>query len=599
MQENQHQFDFNNVRSLAGKLWKFCSYDERAALGFQRFLNIDELFARLLTIRKVDLKQAQFYLSPNLKYFMPDPLLLNDMDKAIGRLYQAIITGENIAVFGDYDVDGATSAALLKLFFKTLGIPLTLYIPDRFKEGYGPNIAALKKLKEQNIQVVITVDCGITSFDPLAEAAELGLDIIVIDHHAASFELPKAVAVINPNRLDTEPTLHQSTKHLAAVGVTFLLIVALNRHLRLASFYSENRPEPDLRQWLDLVALGTVCDVVPLSGLNRAFVKLGLAALAKRKNIGLTALCDIAGINDSPTSYHLGFMLGPRINAGGRIGTSDLGVKLLSSDSIIDAKQLALELDYLNKERGNLEKDAINQAISSVYSKGYQQDKPFVLASSSEWHPGIIGIIAARLKDHFNVPAFVISWQDKIGKGSARSIPDFDLGSAVIAARQEGILIEGGGHAMAAGLTIDQDKILEFEKFLSSHLLRQTNNVIPVPEIHIDGILSTQSFDDYLYDQLTYLAPFGSGNPEPKFLMPFMKIIKADIVGQNHVRCMIIGKSGRAVKAIAFRCVENTLGSFLLKKQSKLHLIGQIKSQKWQNQTTLQFIIEDAMPVVE
>ncbi len=449
--------------SLTGRRWAARLGDERLALAIAQRHGLPDAVSRLLAAREVDLEGVPDFLEPTLRKFLPDPSHLKDMDAAIARLVRAVRQSERIVVFGDYDVDGATSSALLLRFFRAVGGNIGVYIPDRRKEGYGPNAPALLKLRQEGTAVVVTVDCGVTAFEPLAEARRVGLDLIVIDHHQAEVALPEAIAVVDPNRID-DASPH---KQMAAVGVAFLLCVGVNRALREAGWYTGERSEPDLRQWLDLVALGTVCDVVPLTGVNRALVRHGLLVMAQRRNAGLAALADVARLKETPGAYHLGFMLGPRVNAGGRVGQADLGARLLSSDDPHEVGALAVRLDELNAERRAIERDVLDQAIGRIEGL-YGPDRkglPAALVVESEgWHVGVIGIVASRLVERYGRPTFVIGMDGELGKGSGRSVRGVDLGAAVIAARQSGLLVNGGGHAMAAGLTVARSALPDLAK---------------------------------------------------------------------------------------------------------------------------------------
>jgi len=438
-------------RSLLGRRWRQRAADDRAALTLAQRLSLPEPIARVLAGRGIGAAEAEDFLNPTLRALLPDPLHLRDMAAAAARIAAAVMSGEPIAVFGDYDVDGATSAALLERFFAAAGVPIRVYIPDRLREGYGPNAPALLRLRAEGVGLVITVDCGTAAFEPLAAAAEAGLDVIVVDHHVAEPRLPRAAAVINPSRLDEESPHRQ----LAAVGVAFLLVVAVNRALREAGWY-RLRCQPDLMQWLDLVALGTVCDVVPLTGVNRALVTQGLKVMARRANPGLAALADVSRLDERPNAYHLGFLLGPRVNAGGRVGEADLGVRLLTTPDPGEARALAERLDGYNQERQAIEARVLAEAIAAV--EGATAGS-LAFATAPGWHPGVIGIVASRLKERYNRPAFVVALDGGIGKGSGRSVNGVDMGAAVIAAKQAGLLINGGGHAMAAGLTVATDRV--------------------------------------------------------------------------------------------------------------------------------------------
>ncbi|MEE8293506.1 MAG: single-stranded-DNA-specific exonuclease RecJ, partial [Kiloniellales bacterium] len=544
--------------------------------------------------RGVALEEAESHLNPTLRRLMPNPSQLKDMDRAVARLVAAIEGQETIAVFGDYDVDGATSAALLKRFLAAIGVPLRVYVPDRRAEGYGPNAPALLRLKAEGVSLVITVDCGTTAHESLAVAAEAGLDTLVIDHHAAEPRLPPAYAVVNPNRLDEDGHLGQ----LAAVGVTFVFLVGLNRALRDGGWYGRaGQTEPDLRAWLDLVALGTVCDVVPLTGLNRAFVAQGLKVLAGRGNVGLAALCDAARVDERPGTYHAGFILGPRINAGGRVGQSDLGAQLLATDDPGEAARLAEQLDGLNAERRRIERDVLDQALAQIEATAAEA-RGLVMAVAEGWHPGVIGIVASRLKERTNLPSLVVALENGVGKGSGRSVPGVDLGAAVIAARQSGLLINGGGHPMAAGLTVAEDRVEALRAFLDERLSRRIAEIQYRPSLGIDGALQPGGARSDLVEVLEQVGPYGAGNPEPRFAIPEARVAAAQVVGENHVRCTITGSDGSRLKGIAFRALDGALGPALLRTGGlPLHLAGKLRRDAWAGGQAVQFIIEDAARV--
>jgi single-stranded-DNA-specific exonuclease len=511
------------------------------------------------------------------------------MDRAAARLAEAVMADQTIAVFGDYDVDGATSAALLQRFLAAVGARTLVHIPDRAREGYGPNAPALLTLGEQGARVIVTVDCGVSAFDPLARAAEAGLEVIVVDHHIAEARLPQAYAVINPNRLD-ESSPH---RQLAAVGVTFLLVVAVNRRLRQLGRY-QGRPEPDLLQWLDLVALGTVCDVVPLTGLNRPLVTQGLKVIAGRGNLGLAALADVAGLDARPGTYHAGFILGPRINAGGRVGESNLGVRLLTTGDADEAASLAARLDMLNKQRQAIEAEMLDAALTQVEGRD-ASGSPMILAAGAGWHEGVIGIIASRLKERYDRPALVAAFKDGVGKASCRSIPGVDVGGAVTAARQAGLLINGGGHPMAAGLTVEEDKFPALGQFLLERLAPDVARATETASLGCDGALATEGATHELVETLERLAPFGAGNAEPRFALSNARIVRADVVGRGHVRCILAGATGGRLKAIAFRSVDAPLGHALLAGQDSLmHLAGHLRLDRWRDREDVQLVIHDA-----
>lgn len=577
-------------RSLTGRRWQAAPSDERLALTLSQRLALPEVIGRVLAARGIGLEEAEIFLNPSLKALLPDPSHLKDMDKAAERLVKAVITGEVIGIFGDYDVDGATSSALLRIFFEAAGARVRVHIPDRIEEGYGPNAPALLRLQSEGVSVVVTVDCGTTAYAPLAAAADAGLDVIVVDHHEAEPELPRCFALVNPNRLD-EDSPHG---HLAAVGVAFLLAVAVNRGLKQAGWYG-NRKAPDLLQWLDIVALGTVCDVVPLKGVNRALVTQGLKVMAKRGNVGLTALSDVAGVKERPDAYHLGYLLGPRVNAGGRVGEADLGTRLLATTDPMEAGEIARLLDSYNKDRQTIEATVLQEAMDQVEGRA-DDGLPLVVASGDNWHPGVIGIVAGRLKERYNRPACVIAFEDGVGKGSGRSVPGLDLGAAIIAARQAGILKAGGGHAMAAGFTVLRERLEEFQAFLADRLQAQLSGEL-VPLLELDGALDCAGCSVDLVETLKQLGPFGAGNPEPRFAVIAARIIKADVVGNGHVRLILTGAGGQRLKAIAFRAADTDMGQALLTARGgAFHFCGTLRVDTWQGASSVQMTIDDAAP---
>jgi single-stranded-DNA-specific exonuclease len=583
-------------RSATGKRWALRDVDERAALALSQRFDLPDSVGRALAARGIGPEGAEAFLTPTLRDALPDPHHLKDMDKAVTRLVRAIREGEKVAVFGDYDVDGATSSALLMRFFDAVGGHLIPYIPDRLKEGYGPNRPALEWLKrDQGVVVAITVDCGITAFDALEGAAEIGLEMVVVDHHVAEPRLPKAVAVVNPNRLDDDSVHGQ----MAAVGVTFLVIVALNKALREAGWYSAQRPEPKLMQWLDLVALGTVCDVVPLTGVNRAFVAQGLKVMGHRGNPGLRALADVARVDSAPGTYHAGFLMGPRVNAGGRVGQADLGVRLLSTEDDRLAAEIAKQLDAYNLERQEIERQCLEQAIAAV-EDGDGLSEGLVYASGYGWHPGVIGIVAGRLKERYNRPACVVAFDDEgVGKGSGRSVDGVDLGAAIIAARQSDLLLNGGGHKMAAGFTLPPGGEKAFREFLSDRIMAQVGPEGIVPTLTIDGALHTAGASLTLAKALERLQPFGPGNAEPRFVLTNARVVKADVVGRDHVRVILAGGDGGRLKAIAFRCADQPMGTMLLRATggAPIHLAGRVREDNWQGREEPQFMIDDVAEV--
>ncbi len=575
--------------SALGRRWSLRASDEAAISAMTRQVGVSDAVARVLVARGVSLHDAPSFLQPTLRDLLPDPSTLVGMDDAAARILAALKAAETIAIFGDYDVDGATSSALLARFFRAVGGKPIVYIPDRMIEGYGPNAPAMLALQEQGAKVIVTVDCGITAFEPLAAAKEAGLDVIVIDHHKAEPALPAAAAVVNPNRLDDT----SGQGHLAAVGVAFLLIVAVNRALRAAGWYTPERPEPDLRQWLDIVALGTVCDVVPLRGLNRAFVVQGLKVLAQGANPGLAALAKVSRVDARPTAFHLGYLLGPRVNAGGRVGQADLGTRLLSTESADEAAALAMRLDEFNAARKEIEAAVLMEAIEHVETQA-NPDDPVIFAVGRNWHPGVIGIVAGRLKERYDRPACVIAQDGGMGKGSGRSVPGIDLGRAILSARANGLLVNGGGHAMAAGLTIADEKIPSFIAFMQGEVRRQLAGVQIAPTLVLDGALAVSAVTTAFFEELATVAPFGAGNDEPRFVVTSAQVAKADVVGSGHIRCFLTGRSGGRLKAIAFNAVDSDLGQLLLNSAGRpVHLAGTIRADTWQGRSDVQLCIED------
>lgn len=581
-------------RSLTGRRWAERLADERMAMAMAQRHGLPDAICRLLAAREVDLESVPDFLEPTLRRFLPDPSHLKDMDAAVDRLVGAVRQGERIVVFGDYDVDGATSSALLLRFFRAIGGNIGVYIPDRIKEGYGPNAPALLKLKEQGASIVVTVDCGVTAYEPLAEARRAGLDVIVIDHHQAEVALPEAVAVVDPNRIDEE----SPHKQMAAVGVAFLLCVGINRALRAAGWYGDARSEPDLRQWLDLVALGTVADVVPLTGVNRALVRQGLLVMQQRRNAGLAALADIARLREPPGAYHLGFMLGPRVNAGGRVGQADLGARLLSSDDVHEVGALALRLDEFNAERRAIEREVLDQAIARIEGLygPERKDLPAALVIESEgWHVGVIGIVASRLVERYGRPAFVIGMTDGIGKGSGRSVRGVDLGAAVLAARQSGLLINGGGHAMAAGLTVARERLQELMQFFDERLAPQLGEAPAVRELGIDAALAPGAATQELVTMIERAGPFGAGNALPRFALTGVRVDYAQPVGEGHVRCTLVGQQSGRLEAIAFRANQSALGPALLDPARPiLHVAGALRIDRYNGRESVRLQVDDA-----
>lgn len=566
----------------------FRDADERLATALRQTLALPDCVARILASRGVGPEEAEAFLNPSLRTSIPDPSHLLDMDPAAERIASAVMRGETLAIFGDYDVDGATSSALLAQYLRALGSHPLLYIPDRITEGYGPNTPALLGLKARGASVVITVDCGTLSFEPLEAAHAAGLDVIVVDHHIGEARRPRALAVVNPNRLD------ESSPHgqLAAVGVCFLLIIAVNRALRARNWFASRR-EPDLRQWLDVVALGTICDVVPLTGLNRALVAQGLKILAGRGNLGLRTLLDVAGVAECPGVYHAGFVLGPRINAGGRVGRADLGVRLLTTDDPAEALQLARELDLHNTERKRIEAEVLEQAVALAEAQDAAGQRVLVVAQRG-WHPGVIGIVAGRLKERFYRPVAVIALDGAVGKASARSVPGFDFGAAVISARDAGLLAAGGGHAMAAGFTVEADKIEALSAFFARRLSAAATGG-GGRQLAVDARVSITGANAALVDALERIGPFGQGNPSIRVAVESVVNLKPDIVKEQHVKTLFGDRlSTMRLPAMAFRATGTPLGEALLATRGQtLDVAGCLRVQEWNGQRSVSLVVDD------
>ena len=550
----------------------------------------DELLHHLFRARGANPDDFARLKTPTLRDWLPDPAIFSDMEAAAIRLADAIAKSEAIVVFGDYDVDGATSAAVLIRYLRMVGATVGHYIPDRLLEGYGPSADALVALKAAGADLVVTVDCGTQGFDALAAARAAGLDVIVVDHHQPSTALPLALALVNPNRLDESPEA-AAHGHLAAVGVAFLLVVALNRQLRQRGAFAR-QPEPTLTGLLDIVALGTVADVVPLTGLNRAFVTQGLKVMRARRNPGLTALIDVAGLTKPPVARDLGFALGPRVNAGGRVGKSDLGVRLLTTDDPAEAQALAFELDRLNIERRSIEAEVTEAALAL---SNPESNAAIAIVAGDGWHPGVIGIVASRLKDRLHRPTIVIALQDDgIGKGSGRSLPGVDLGAAVLAAKDHGLLIAGGGHAMAAGLTVTADRIEALTAFLNDRLAGAVDRAATTRGLDCDAAVAPRGVNLALVETLEVAGPYGQGWPAPRVASGPWTAVDCRIVGEHHVKLMLSGIDGARCKAIAFRHADTALGAALSGARGKsFYLAGRIKRDDWKGDPSAEIEIDD------
>ncbi|MBT2185415.1 single-stranded-DNA-specific exonuclease RecJ [Sphingobium nicotianae] len=574
-------------RSLTGRAWRWRGAEPAGSAGA---LIDDLLRARGCTNESLERERA-----PTIRAFMPDPSVFRDMDRAAERLAAAVIDRESVTIFGDYDVDGATSAALLIRLLRDLGLEAGAYIPDRLMEGYGPSGEALVALARQGSSLVVTVDCGAQAFDALEAAREAGLDVIVVDHHKCAAALPVAHALVNPNRLD-ESDEGAGHGHLAAVGVAFLLGAALIRTLRARGWFA-TRPEPRLMDLLDIVALGTVADVAQIRGLNRAFVAQGLKAMARRGNIGLNALLAASRLERAPQCSDLGFALGPRINAGGRVGRSDLGVRLLTTLDPDEAASIARELDQLNAERRAIEGAVQEEAERILAELG---DSAVAVVAGTGWHPGVIGIVAGRLKEKAGIPVIVIALDDAgIGKGSGRSINGVDLGAAVLAAKDHGLLVAGGGHAMAAGLTIERGHLAAFADFLEERLREDVKRAAATKALLIDLLVAPGGLTPELVTQMDEAGPFGNGWPAPRIALGPVRVIRADIVGTDHVRAVVAGEDGKSIKAVAFRQSQTALGQALLGSDPsrRFWLAGRAKIDDWGARPAAELHIEDLAPL--
>lgn len=585
--------DFLGVRrSLSGRAWRRRPADEAVTRDHQLRLGLGEPLARALASRGIDGETAETFLSPTLKALFPDPSSFADMDRAAEILVDTVQSGRPAVVFADYDVDGASSAAQLVRWFRSMGRELPIYVPDRIKEGYGPSPAAFRRLREEGAELVVTVDCGAAAHDALHEAARIGLDVVVVDHHLMKpGEAPPAAALVNPNR----PDCQSGQGHLAAAGVTFVLLAALNREARKRGLF-EDRPAPDVMQWLDLAAMGAVCDVTQLVGFNRAITAQGLKVMSGWRNIGLKALMDVAKSQGPATTFHAGYILGPRINAGGRIGRSDLGARLLSTEDPREAEALAQELDALNASRKEVEKSVVDAAIAQIESaSNFDPEAPVIVVAGDDWHPGVVGIAASRLRERYRRPVIVIGVDrpSDVGKGSGRSQPGVNLGVAVQAAYDAGLLMAGGGHAMAAGLTVRPSVVPDLRAFLEERLAAEMVAAAAEDALEIDAIVAPGAASRELLAQFQRLAPFGPGNPEPVFAIPDVRVERPIPMRGGHVRVTLVDSAGARLKAVAWRAEETELGRRLLAGGGTMHLVGRLKPDDWQGRESVELEIED------
>ncbi len=579
---------FGVSRSFSGRRWHLRAADESAVRALASEHAISTQLARVLTAREVATADIPDLLNPTLKRLLPEPNLLADMELAVARVTGALEAGEQIAVFGDYDVDGSCSAALMHDYLAALGAPPRIYIPDRMTEGYGPSPAAMHTLHGEGASLVITVDCGATAHAAFEAARDAGLDVIVLDHHATE-KLPSALAHVNPNRAGD----HSGLTHLCAAGVTFLFLVALNRALRSGGWFERNAiTPPDLMDALDLVGLATICDVVPLHGVNRAFARGGLAKLADLKRKGLAALARVADTKTPFTAYHLGFVFGPRINAGGRVGKCSLGVELLTATDDAVCEDVALLLDTHNRERQAIEAIILEDAITRA---GEQDNAPFILAAEDGWHPGVVGIVAGRLKDRFAKPAFVAGFEGGLGRGSARSVPGVDIGAMVRDAKEAGIIESGGGHAMAAGFGLHKDQLEGFSRYLAARFADLSGTIAGAFDLDLDALLAPSGATPEFVTEMERLGPFGAGNAEPLVVIPDARLVFADIVGKDHIRLRLTGADGTRLDAISFRSAGTPLGEGLLAARGQLiHAAGKLRTDAWNGKIRVQLQLEDA-----
>lgn len=580
-------------RSFKGRLW---TLPEVAQEDIVSLINEDvpPFLAPVLASRGIKGEDSGNFLKPTLRELLPNPAFFKGMKEAVARVSEAVKNNESVTIWGDYDVDGATSSAVLKRFFRMLGLEADIYIPDRITEGYGPNEEGLKSLKDSGVNLVCILDSGTVAFEPLKFAKQIGLDVVVIDHHAAEADLPEAIAVVNPNRLDQE----EGYGHVCAAGMTFIFCVGLNAALRNTPFYNNLPTKPDLMSLLDLVGLGTVADVVPLTGINRAFVRRGLEVLSRRSNPGIAALCNVAGVKDELSSYHCGFVLGPRINAGGRIGAADTGARLLSSDDPDECLKLARELDEFNRERQKIEKECTEEAKLNI-----DNEDGILIVKGEGWHEGVVGIVASRLKEMYDRPTFCFSIiEDNWIKGSGRSIKGFDMGRAVIEARKAGIFDrgdipgKGGGHGMAAGITMAEENLDIFKDFMNDAISKSDFGKIGIID-KVDVLFPLEKLSVPLVDQLVHLEPFGQGNPKPRFMFSSIEIHDIQLMKEVHLRIDFKDAYGRIVKGLLFNAVGSILGDSLLSsKGSFVDILGTIDINEWRGDRSIQIMIEDARP---
>ena len=577
-----------NDNSVLGKNWISKRYNEDQVNFLKENFDLSEIVSKLIAIRNINIEEVKLFLNPKIKNFLPNPFILKDMEKAADRTVKAIKNNEKIGIFGDYDVDGATSTAILGNYFNQIDRKIEIYIPDRKSEGYGPNKRGFEKLISNGSKLIFTVDCGTSSFDTINFSQSKNTDVLVLDHHQSNLKLPNAFSIVNPNRFDDKSNLN----YLCAAGVCFMFLVALNKKLREIDWFKKNNiDEPNLMNYLDLVSLGTVCDVVPLIGLNRAIVRQGLEVLKNKLNLGLKTLKNVCGIESNITTYHLGYVIGPRINAGGRVGKCSHGANLLLSKDSKETFKIATELESFNEERRLIESNMLKKIKNTI---SINSDDPVIVLSGHNWHEGIIGIIASRLKEKYNKPTVIISVEKGLGRASARSVLGFDIGTVIISAVQNKILKKGGGHKMAGGFTIDENKIEEFKDFLKKKFLKIEKNLNKKNILLFDAKISPSALNESFFSEVNSLSPFGSGNPEPKFVVENLELLKSSVVADKHIRSLLSAPDGSAIKSIAFNAIKTDLETYLLSKnRKKFNILGKLSLNEWKGQKKVEFIIDD------
>ena len=577
-----------STSSVLGKDWVSKTYNEESVNFLKDNLNLSEITSKLIAIRKIKVADVNLFLKPKIKNLIPDPFILKDMEKAVSRTVESIQKKNKIGIFGDYDVDGATSSALLGNFFKSINQDVEIYIPDRKTEGYGPSKKGFEKLIRNESKLIFTVDCGTLSFEAINYSKTKNVDVLVLDHHQSELELPDAHSIVNPNRFDDNSNL----KYLCAAGVCFMFLVALNKKLRDLKWFKDNNiNEPNLLNYLDLVSLGTVCDVVPLVGLNRAFVKQGLEIFKKKTNLGIKTLKNICGIESNINTYHLGYILGPRINAGGRVGKCSHGANLLLSDNSKEIFKIASELELFNKERKILENNMLKKIEKNIQ---INQSEPTIVLSGHNWHGGIIGIIASRLKEKYNKPTIIISVENGLGRASARSVLGFDIGALIIKAHQKNIIKKGGGHKMAGGFSLQEEKISEFKDFINLEFSKIEKKINRTNNLFYDSKISPSALNENFYSEINLLSPFGSGNPEPRFVIESLELLKSSIVGEKHIKTIFTAPDGSVVKCVTFNAIKTDLETYLLRKdRKKINILGKLSLNEWKGQRKVEFIIDD------